>query len=72
MALRNGHGSGAGVPRVEVRPATELPNPVADSRSPISGVERRQNGRVATPTHSRKQSSPLVRQGELWIERVDS
>jgi hypothetical protein len=29
MALRNGHGTGAGSPRVEVLPADELPRPVA-------------------------------------------
>lgn len=36
MALRNGHGSGRGVPRIEVLPANELPGGVAASgRRPV-------------------------------------
>ncbi len=47
MALRSGHGRGAGVPRVEVLPADEMPDPVPADFVPIAGVERRQNGTVA-------------------------
>ncbi len=48
MALRSGHGNGAGVPRVEVLPADELPAPVPADEKPLTGVVRRQNGTVAT------------------------
>ncbi len=48
MALRTGHGTGAGQPRVEVLPPNELPAPVpgplADDAPP---VRRRQDGKLA-------------------------
>lgn len=43
MALRNGHGKGAGVPRIEVLPANELPIGVpsnAEQQSPSNFDER--------------------------------
>lgn len=43
MTLRNGHGAGAGVPRIEVMPADELPKGVpsnAQQRSPTDFDER--------------------------------
>jgi hypothetical protein len=48
MALRNGHGTGAGVPRVEVLPADELPSPVAAPLAVAARpVERRPDGKLA-------------------------
>ncbi len=48
MALRSGHGTGAGQPRVEVLPPNELPAPVpAALPVPDGPVARRQNGTVA-------------------------
>jgi len=48
MALRNGHGNGAGVPRVEVMPADELPVGVAaPQRNDRAAVERDAQGRLA-------------------------
>lgn len=44
MTLRKGHGRGAGVPRVEVLPADELPAPVPGTPAP---VRRRSNGTIA-------------------------
>ena len=44
MSLRTGHGAGAGVPRVEVLPADELPAPVPAQAAPVA---RRYNGTVA-------------------------
>jgi hypothetical protein len=45
MALRNGHGAGAGQPRVEVLPPSELPAPVAAPVAVPGGPgERRQDG----------------------------
>jgi hypothetical protein len=44
MALRKGHGNGAGVPRIEVLPADELPDPLpAKPELPA----RRENGTLA-------------------------
>lgn len=48
-ALRAGHGTGAGVPRIEQAPPDEKPAPVPDPRPAVSGVNRRQNGTVSTP-----------------------
>lgn len=53
MALRAGHGAGAGTPRVEVLPPDELPPPVAAPTCALSGVERRQNGTVASTEAAR-------------------
>jgi hypothetical protein len=45
MALRNGHGTGAGVPRIEVLPADEQPDPIpATVAVTVAAVERRENG----------------------------
>lgn len=53
MALRTGHGKGAGVPRVEVVPPDELPACVPAPSQPLTGVERRQDGTIATPEAAR-------------------
>lgn len=44
MALRKGHGRGAGVPRIEVMPPDELPDPVAALPPP---QVRREDGTIA-------------------------
>ncbi len=47
MALRTGHGNGAGVPRIEVLPPDELPEPVAAPLAAHAGPgKRRQDGTV--------------------------
>ncbi len=45
MALRTGHGNGAGVPR-DVLPADELPAGVPGPRRRAVGAERRADGRL--------------------------
>jgi hypothetical protein len=48
MALRTGHGKGAGVPRVEVLPADELPRPVAPPlAAPSVPLVFRHDGKIA-------------------------
>jgi hypothetical protein len=47
MTLRNGHGSGAGVPRVEVLPVDELPAGIADDARTDSPSDRGEGGRFA-------------------------
>ena len=47
MSLRTGHGTGAGVPRVEVLPADELPAGVPDDARPESPRDRGEAGRFA-------------------------
>lgn len=44
MALRKGHGNGKGVPRIEVLPPDELPDPVAAMPEPLV---RREDGTIA-------------------------
>lgn len=44
MTLRSGHGKGAGVPRIEVLPADELPEPLSGTAVPLA---RRQDGTIA-------------------------
>ena len=53
MSLRTGHGAGAGVPRIEVLPPDEQPQPIAAIPEPLSGVDRRQNGTVSTSEAAR-------------------
>jgi hypothetical protein len=52
--LKNGHGGGAGVPRIELSPADEQPNPVPAPPSDLSGVDRRHNGQVASTEAARE------------------
>src|SRR5579859_7376563 len=47
MALRTGHGNGAGVPRVEVLPVDELPAGVPADARPESPSDRGESGRFA-------------------------
>jgi len=47
MALRTGHGQGAGVPRIEVLPADELPAGVQATPLESAGAERRPDGTFA-------------------------
>lgn len=47
MTLRNGHGNGAGVPRVEVLPADELPGGVPAGDGYDSRAQRDDQGRFA-------------------------
>jgi hypothetical protein len=47
MALRTGHGTGAGTPRVEVLPADELPAGVPDAARQESPTDRGEAGRFA-------------------------
>lgn len=44
MALRKGHGNGKGVPRIEVLPADELPDPVPGETEQLA---RREDGTIA-------------------------
>ena len=55
MSLRSGHGRGAGVPRVEVLPANELPSPVpAPTAEIVTPVRRRQDGKLADVDSARE------------------
>jgi hypothetical protein len=47
MALRTGHGKGAGVPRVEVLPMDELPTGVPTSAQPQSPADFDERGKFA-------------------------
>ena len=47
MALRNGHGTGAGVPRIEVLPPDELPAGVPGTARTASPSDRGESGRFA-------------------------
>jgi hypothetical protein len=70
MALRSRHGNarnfGTG-PVVEVLPPDELPAPVPAEPTPLSGVDRRQNGTVATPEAARALGA---RGGRVKAKRV--
>ncbi len=67
MTLRKGHGNGKGSPRIEVLPPDELPAPMPAQREPISGVERRQNGTLASTEAARTLGA---RGGRVKAKRV--
>lgn len=56
MALRKGHGMGAGVPRIEVLPANEQPTPPAEAAVPLE-AGRDPKGRVVTTAAARALAS---------------
>jgi hypothetical protein len=58
MAVRKGHGTGAGVPRVEVLPADELPKGVPANAEPQSRPSHDKRGKFA-------KGNALARQGGL-------
>lgn len=66
MALRNGHGYGAGTPRIEVLPASELP-----PASPANAVrpERGPDGRFLPGNTTSRQRR--VKVGSRGLSRVD-
>lgn len=65
MALRSGHGTGAGVPRIEVLPVDEqpvgVPAPADPPKPPASADPRRRAGKIA----DRSLASELGRRGGL-------
>jgi hypothetical protein len=62
MALRTGHGNGAGVPRIEVLPVDELPAGVPGNAGPLN-----RSGRTEAGTFCRGQSVGFPgRQGPSW------
>jgi hypothetical protein len=55
MALRTGHGNGAGAPRVEVLPADELPGPVPSAvPHQAATLAFRQDGKIADKETARE------------------
>jgi hypothetical protein len=55
MALRSGHGNGAGVPRVEVLPPNEQPKPVPSAKSqPTAALRFRQDGKISDSETARE------------------
>jgi len=68
MALRSGHGTGAGVPRIEVLPPDEQPSPVAAAvAAPAEPVRRRPDGKLADSASARVLGQ---RGGEAKARRV--
>ncbi len=67
MALRAGHGKGAGTPRVEVLPPDELPAGVqATEQAPARG-ERRQNGTFAKGARSAQAAGGRATRGKARL-----
>jgi len=66
MALRTGHGTGGGVPRVEVLPADELPAGVPDVARQESPTDRREGGKFA-PGNSLARLGGRARKGKTRL-----
>lgn len=69
MALRNGHGNGAGVPRVEVLPADELPAGVQASEHAASTSERTNGGKWVKGARTDQAKGGRSRAGETRLAR---
>lgn len=68
MALRNGHGNGAGVPRIEVLPADELPEGLPGGAGGESPEDRGDGGRFA-PGNSLAALGGRARSGHARLAR---
>jgi len=66
MALRTGHGAGAGMPRIEILPADELPAGVPDDARPASPSDRRERGLFA-PGNSIARKGGKARAGKTRL-----
>jgi hypothetical protein len=66
VTLRTGHGNGAGVPRVEVLPADELPAGVPDVARQESPSDRGEAGRFA-PGNSLARAGGRARRGKTRL-----
>lgn len=66
MALRSGHGNGAGVPRIEVLPADELPEGLPAPARPESPADRGEAGRFA-PGNSLARLGGHARRGKTRL-----
>jgi len=64
MALRNGHGAGAGSPRIEVLPPDELPNGVQAPPQASARAERRPDGTFAPGTRTVQSAGGLATRGK--------
>jgi hypothetical protein len=70
MALRTGHGTGAGVPRIEVLPADELPVGVPAPHAPALAErtsERTADGRWAPGARTAQRSGGLATRGKTRL-----
>jgi hypothetical protein len=69
MALRTGHGNGAGVPRIEVMPANELPIGVHVTEQAASTTERRPDGTFAKGANTEQRKGGHSRAGTTRLAR---
>lgn len=69
VALRNGHGNGAGVPRVEVLPVDELPPGVQAPEQAPSTDERRPDGTFAPGASTLQAQGGRSRAGKTRLAR---
>lgn len=67
MAVRSGHGTGAGTPRVEVLPADELPDGVQAPVQVESTAERRPDGRWAPGARTAQRAGGRARAGSTRL-----
>ena len=69
MSLRAGHGSGGGVPRVEVLPADELPRGVQAPEQAESTGERQGGGRFAPGASTAQRAGGLAHREQTRLAR---
>ena len=69
MTLRSGHGAGAGVPRVEVLPADELPAGRPAWRPPVMPTERTAKGRFAPGSGTAQAAGGKAKAGSTRLAR---
>lgn len=67
MTLRSGHGTGAGVPRIEVLPVDELPRGVQEPQQVPASIERRTNGTFAKGARTLQAAGGRARKGNTRL-----
>jgi hypothetical protein len=73
MALRQGHGTGAGVPRIEVLPGDEQPQPVPAPEAPPSvPLVFRQDGKIGDTATAKELGRRGGRKTAARVRLVDS
>jgi hypothetical protein len=73
MALRSGHGNGKGSPRIEVRPADELPPPLADREAVLSvPLAFRPDGKIGDTATARVLGSRGGKANARKVRLIDS
>jgi hypothetical protein len=70
VTMRNGHGTGAGQPRIEVLPVDELPRGVQAPPRPAASGERRPDGRYLPGAYTDQSAGGTAKKHQTRLARA--